>query len=118
VNTGAGADRVSAGPGDDRVMTGAGNDRVNPGSGRDRVSTGAGNDRVGLAGATSDHVDCGTGHDRTYLDRADRSRRAGASHRSPARTTPRTDGVVSAGSATGFRASSGLRASCGRPGLS
>ena len=69
---GAGPDRLNGGPGRDRLVGGSGDDRLTGGSGRDKISGGSGADRVKARDGEVDRIDCGSGRDVAFVDRADR----------------------------------------------
>ncbi len=70
INTGSGADTITAGDIDTTIASGDGNDTITAGTGTNTIETGAGDDTVNLVAGT-DTVDVGAGTDTVNVDYAD-----------------------------------------------
>lgn len=71
---GPGADRLTGGEGADRLTGGPGRDALIGGPGVNAYDAGGGNDVVRARNGTAEIVRCGSGRDRAYVDRRDRTR--------------------------------------------
>lgn len=66
-----GDDKLFGDAGDDLLLGGRGDDTLTGGPGRDTFKGGRGNDTIHADDGVAEHVDCGSGHDRATVDKAD-----------------------------------------------
>jgi Ca2+-binding RTX toxin-like protein len=67
----AGNDTINGGPGDDTLLGGAGGDTIVGGRGSDRIAGGEGRDTIRAVDGELDHISCGAGRDRVFVDAQD-----------------------------------------------
>jgi hypothetical protein len=71
IRAGGKPDYVAGGPGDDTIDGGRSDDRLYGGPGRDRIDGGLGFDAIVANDGTKDRIECGSGRDVVWADRAD-----------------------------------------------